>query len=159
MALVWHEKASRTALQTSTLNWQTLFWYRHTHTWRFRPLYKSDQETIHRNAQLRYTHIVYCTLWEECKQTQCPRPPQQLGGKDHSSDNQKHLLTYQVIVNTNLSFIYNFWLSVQHDMAVPGKYISWIWLPSNYQNLYIHDFPTRHKQKSHKYLFFEHLVH
>ena len=28
--------------------------------------------TIYRNAQLRYTQIVYCTLWEECKQTQCP---------------------------------------------------------------------------------------
>ena len=30
-----------------------------------------DQGTIYRNAQLRYTHIMYCTLWEECKQTQC----------------------------------------------------------------------------------------
>ena len=25
-----------------------------------------------RNAQLRYTNIVHCTLWEECKQTKCP---------------------------------------------------------------------------------------
>ena len=32
MELVWHEKASRTALQTSTLNLHTLFWYRQT-TW------------------------------------------------------------------------------------------------------------------------------
>jgi len=31
MALVRQEKASRTALQTSTVNWHTLFWYRHTH--------------------------------------------------------------------------------------------------------------------------------
>ena len=30
------------------------------------------QGTIYRNAQLRYKQIVYCTLWEECKQTQCP---------------------------------------------------------------------------------------
>ena len=30
MALVRQEKASRTALQTSTVNLQTLFWYRHT---------------------------------------------------------------------------------------------------------------------------------
>ena len=28
--------------------------------------------TIYRNAQLRYTQIVYFTLGEECKQTQCP---------------------------------------------------------------------------------------
>ena len=31
MALVWHEKASRTALQTGTVTLHTLFWYRHTH--------------------------------------------------------------------------------------------------------------------------------
>ena len=31
-----------------------------------------NQGTVYRNAQLRYTQIVYCTLWEECKQTQCP---------------------------------------------------------------------------------------
>ena len=30
-----------------------------------------DQGTLYRNAQLRYTHIMYCTLWEKCKQTQC----------------------------------------------------------------------------------------
>jgi len=31
-----------------------------------------NQGTIYRNAPLRYTYIMYCTLWEECKQTQCP---------------------------------------------------------------------------------------
>ena len=31
-----------------------------------------SQGTIYRNAQLRYTQIVYCSLWEECKKTQCP---------------------------------------------------------------------------------------
>jgi len=29
-----------------------------------------DQRTIYRNAQPRYMHIMYCTLWEECKQKQ-----------------------------------------------------------------------------------------
>ena len=32
----------------------------------------SHQGTIYRNAQLIYTQIVYCTPWEECKQTQFP---------------------------------------------------------------------------------------
>ena len=42
-----------------------------------------DQETLlqPRNAQLKYTHIMYCTLWEKCKQTR-----QKLKGKDKSSD-------------------------------------------------------------------------
>ena len=31
------------------------------------------QGTIYRNTQLRYTHIMYCTLWEECKQP-CSAP-------------------------------------------------------------------------------------
>ena len=43
-----------------------------------------DQGTIYRNAHLRYTYIVYCKLWEECKQTQCPT--QKLKEKDYSSD-------------------------------------------------------------------------
>jgi len=30
MVLVWQEKASRTALQTSTVTLHTLFWFRHT---------------------------------------------------------------------------------------------------------------------------------
>ena len=30
MVLVWHEKASPTALLTSTVTLHTLFWYRHT---------------------------------------------------------------------------------------------------------------------------------
>ena len=34
--------------------------------------HKWKQGTIYRNAQLRYTHIMCCTLWEECKQIQCP---------------------------------------------------------------------------------------
>ena len=33
---------------------------------------QDPQGTVFRNAQLRFTHIVYCILWEECKQTQCP---------------------------------------------------------------------------------------
>ena len=33
---------------------------------------------INRNFQLRYTQIVYCTLWEECKQTQCSHKGLQL---------------------------------------------------------------------------------
>jgi len=36
-------------------------------------IYRYTQGTMYRNAQLRYTHIMYCTLWEECKQTQCPQ--------------------------------------------------------------------------------------
>ena len=39
------------------------------------------QGTIYRNVQLRYMHIMYCTLWKECKQTN-PVPPQKLKGKD-----------------------------------------------------------------------------
>ena len=35
------------------------------------PIDPLRQGTIYRIAQLRYTQIVYCTLWEECKQTQC----------------------------------------------------------------------------------------
>ena len=38
------------------------------------------QGTIYRNAQPRYTQIVYFTLWEECKQTHVH--PQKLKGKD-----------------------------------------------------------------------------
>ena len=30
------------------------------------------QGTMCKNAQLIYTQIVYCTLLEKCKQTQCP---------------------------------------------------------------------------------------
>ena len=35
-------------------------------------LFTLDLLPIYRNAQLRFTHIMYCTVWEECKQTQCP---------------------------------------------------------------------------------------
>ena len=34
-------------------------------------LFSLSQGTIYRNAQLRYTNIMYCTLWEECKQSLC----------------------------------------------------------------------------------------
>ena len=35
--------------------------------------FHSFQGTIYRKAQFRYTQIVYCSLWEECKQTcKCP---------------------------------------------------------------------------------------
>ena len=76
----------------------------------------SYQETIYRNAQLRYTQILYCTLWEECKQTQCPHR----NWRERTTalvwyySPTKNKLIYQVGANT-----YDFWLSGQY-----GKYNS-----------------------------------
>ena len=74
----------------------------------------------HRNAQLRYTQIVYCTLWEECKQTQCPFR----SWKERTKalmwyySPTKNKLIYKVRTNT-----YDFWHSGQY-----GKYNSNIFL-------------------------------
>ena len=78
------------------------------------------QGTIYRNAQLRYKQIVYCTLWEERKQTQCPHR----SWKERTKalmwfySPTKNKLTYQVRANT-----YDFWLNGQY-----GKYNSNIFL-------------------------------
>ena len=81
-----------------------------------------------RNAQLRYSHIVYCTLWEECKQkqTQCP----------HSSYlclRYPYILFPSPLIIDVLSLNSLFWSppTAVHrfdasDMAVPGLYISWL---------------------------------
>jgi len=74
------------------------------------------QGTIYRNAQLRYTHIMYCTLWEKCKQTQCPHRSWREWMWYYSPTKNK--LIYQVRANT-----YDFWLSGQY-----GKYNSNIFL-------------------------------
>ena len=72
-----------------------------------------NQGTKYRNAQLRYTQIVYCTLWEECKQTKCPHT--EVEGKGLQlwyaiTVQQKKKLIYQVIrANT-----YNFTLFGQY---------------------------------------------
>ena len=81
------------------------------------------QGTKYRNPRLRYMQIMYCTLWEECKQTQCLPPPQKLKGNGYSSDvmilqSNKNKLIYQARANT-----YDFWLSGQY-----GKYNSKIFL-------------------------------
>ena len=39
----------------------------------FVPWLLGDKKLYTWNARLRYTHIKCCTLWEECKQAQCPR--------------------------------------------------------------------------------------
>ena len=68
---------------------------------------------IYRNTQL-YTQIVYCTLWEECKQIQCPPRSWSKGTKALMwyYSPTKNKLIYQVKANT-----YDFWLSGQF-----GKY-------------------------------------
>ena len=74
------------------------------------------QGTIYRNAQLRYTHIMYCTLWEECEQTQCP----------HRSwrERTKALMWYYSPKKVNISSkTYDFWFSGQY-----GKYNSLLFL-------------------------------
>jgi len=70
------------------------------------------QGTKYRNAQLRYTQIVYCTLWEECKQTQCPhrRWRERTRALMWYYSPTKNKLIYQVRTNTN-----DFWLSSQHE--------------------------------------------
>ena len=83
----------------------------------------SEQGTIYRNAQLRYTHIMYCTLREEFKQTQCPQCPHRSWRERTAAlmwyySSTKNKLIYQVRANT-----YDFWLSGQY-----GKYNSNIFL-------------------------------
>ena len=72
---------------------------------------------MYRNAQLRYTHIMYCTLWEECKQTQCPHRSwrERIRALMIYYSPTKNKLIYQVIMI--------FWLSGQY-----GKYNSNIFL-------------------------------
>ena len=69
------------------------------------------QGTIYRNAQLRYTQIVYCTLWEECKQTQCPHRSwrERTTALMWYYSPTKNKLIYLVRANT-----YEFWLSGQY---------------------------------------------
>ena len=78
------------------------------------------QGTIYRNAQFRYRHILYCSLWEECKQTQCPHRSWRERTKALTwyYSPSKNKLIYQVRANTN-----DFWLSGQY-----GKYNSNIFL-------------------------------
>ena len=66
------------------------------------------QGTIYRNSQLRYTHIMYCIMWEECKQTQCPHRSwrERTTALMWYYSPTKDKLIYQVRVNT-----YDFWLS------------------------------------------------
>ena len=80
----------------------------------------SNQGTIYRNAQLRYAHIMYCILWEECKQTQCPHRSwrERTTALMWYYSPTKNKLIYQVRANT-----YDFWLSGQY-----GKYNSNIFL-------------------------------
>ena len=78
---------------------------------------------MYRNAQLRYTQIVYCTLWEECKQTQCPHCSHRSWRERTKAlmwyySPTKNKLIYQVRANIN-----DFWLSGQY-----GKYKSNIFL-------------------------------
>ena len=75
---------------------------------------------MYRNAQLRYTHIMYCTLWEECKQTQCPHRSwrERIRALMIYYSPTKNKLIYQVRANK-----YYFWLSGQY-----GKYNSNIFL-------------------------------
>ena len=76
---------------------------------------------MYRNAQLRYTQIVYCTLWEECKQTQCPHCSHRSWRERTKAlmwyySPTKNKLIYQVRANIN-----DFWLSGQY-----GKYKQYI---------------------------------
>ena len=82
-----------------------------------------SKRTVYRNAQLRYTHIMCCTLWEECKQTQCLHSHRSWRERIkalmwYCSPKIKLIIIYQVRANT-----YDFWLSDQF-----GKYNSNIFL-------------------------------
>ena len=75
---------------------------------------------LYRNAQLRNMQIVYCTLWEECKQTQFPHRSWRERTKALMwyYSPTKNKLIYQFRANT-----YDLWLSSQY-----GKYNSNIFL-------------------------------
>ena len=75
---------------------------------------------MYRNAQLRYTQIGYCTLWEECKQTQCPHRSwrKRTNALMWYYSPTKNNLIYQVRANA-----YDFWIFDQY-----GKYNSIIFL-------------------------------
>ena len=92
-------KISDTAHKNSDLTlYKKTFWQKKVHT---------NQETLYRNAQLRYTQIVYWTLWEECKQTQCPHRSWRERATAlmwYITVQQKNKLIYQA--NT-----YDFWIS------------------------------------------------
>ena len=82
-----------------------------------------SKRTVYRNAQLRYTHIMCCTLWEECKQTQCLHSHRSWRERIkalmwYCSPKIKLIIIYQVRANT-----YDLWLSSQY-----GKYNSIIFL-------------------------------
>ena len=70
------------------------------------------QGTIYRNSQLRYTHIMYCIMWEECKQTQCPHRSwrERTTALMWYYSPTKDKLIYQVRTNTGANY---FWLSGQ----------------------------------------------
>ena len=69
------------------------------------------QGTIYRNAQLRYTQIVYCTLWEECKQTQCPHRSwrERTTALMWYYSPTKNKLIYQVRANTIFLAFWSIW--------------------------------------------------
>ena len=71
-------------------------------------IYRNAQGTIYRKAQLRYTQSVYCTLWEECKQT-----PTEVEGKGLKlwcdiTVQQKNKYLYQYIKLEGI-LIFGFW--------------------------------------------------
>ena len=75
---------------------------------------RKKQGNKYRNTQLRYSKIVHFTLWEECKQTQCPHKSWRERTKALMwfYSPTKNKLIYQFRAN-----IYDFWLSGQY-----GKY-------------------------------------
>ena len=102
--------------------WVTISQFCGSHCTILRSYLKSRryQGTIYRNAHVRYTHIIYCTLWEECKQTLWPHRSWRERTKAlmwyYSPTRNK--LIYQFRENT-----YDFWLSGHY-----GKYNSNIFL-------------------------------
>ena len=78
---------------------------------------------------------MYSTLWEECKQTHYPVPPQKLKGKDYNSDvilksNNSKKLIYQVRANT-----YDFWLSshyMENTIAIYSYSTPWALFPQKW---------------------------
>ena len=78
------------------------------------------QGTIYRNSQLRYTQIMYCTLLEECKQTQCPQRSwrERTKARMWYYSPTKNKLMYQVRANT-----YDFWLSGEYGKYNSNKFL------------------------------------
>ena len=70
---------------------------------------------INKNFQLRYTHIMYCIMWKECKQTQCPHRSwrERTTALMWYYSPTKDKLIYQVRVNT-----YDFGLSGQYNSDI-----------------------------------------